>query len=170
MGGHMSESNTLEILKSALLLEIRGKAFYKKAAENTEKQVVKDFFEKMAKDEVSHVEILSEQYRAYKQTGKFKPRALDGSQEKVAAAVLTEDLKASIAAAGFESAAVSAAMGMEERAIKLYSGRAEEAEDPEEKALYEWLAEWETEHLEYLARIDKEITETIWHDNSFWPF
>ncbi|MEK6195467.1 MAG: rubrerythrin, partial [Deltaproteobacteria bacterium] len=70
----------------------------------------------------------------------------------------------------FESAAISAAMGMEERAITLYSGRAEEADDPEEKALYEWLAEWETEHLEYLARIDKEVTETIWHDNSFWPF
>ena len=166
----MSESNTLEILKSALLLEIRGKAFYEKAAASADKQVVKDFFNKMAQDEVSHVEILSEQYRAYKQTGKFKPRALDGSQEKVAAAVLTEDLKASIAAAGFESAAISAAMGMEERAITLYSGRAKEAHDPEEKALYEWLAEWETEHLEYLARIDKEVTETIWHDNSFWPF
>ena len=166
----MSGSNTLEILKSALLLEIRGKVFYEKAAASADKQVVKDFFSKMAEDEVSHVEILSEQYRAYKQSGKFKPRALDGSQEKVAAAVLTEELKASIAAAGFESAAVSAAMGMEERAIKLYSGRAEEAEDPEEKALYEWLAEWEIEHLEYLARIDKEVTETIWHDNSFWPF
>ena len=166
----MSESSSLEILKSALLLEIRGKAFYKKAADSADNQVVKDFFNKMAEDEVSHVEILSEQYRAYKQNGKFKPRALDGSQEKVAGAVLTDELKQNIAAAGFESAAVSAAMGMEERAIKLYSQRAEEARDPEEKALYEWLAEWETEHLEYLARIDREVTETIWHDNEFWPF
>ena len=166
----MSTTNTLEILKSALLLEIRGKAFYEKAAASAEKEVVKDFFNKMAEDEISHVEILSEQYRAYKKTGKFKPRALDGSQEKIATEVLTEELKANIAAAGFESAAVSAAMGMEERAIKLYSGRAEKTDDPEEKALYEWLAEWETEHLEYLARIDKEVTETIWHDNAFWPF
>ena len=166
----MSDANTLEILKSALLLEIRGKAFYEKAAASADKQVVKDFFTKMAEDEVSHVEILSEQYRAFKQNGTFKPRSLDGSQEKVADAVLSEDLKASIAAAGFESAAVSAAMGMEERAIKLYAGRAEDAEDPEERALYKWLAEWETEHLEYLAKIDKEITETVWHDNSFWPF
>jgi rubrerythrin len=166
----MSGSNTLEILKSALLLEIRGKAFYEKAAAGADKQAVKDFFNKMAEDEVSHVEILSEQYRAFKKTGKFKPRALDGSQVKVADAVISDNLKASIAAAGFESAAVSAAMGMEERAIKLYSKQAEDAEDPEEKALYKWLAEWETEHLEYLAKIDREITETIWHDNSFWPF
>lgn len=166
----MTESNTLEILKSALLLEIRGKAFYQKAAADAEKQVVKDFFTKMAQDEVSHVEILSEQYRAYKKTGKFQPRALDGTQEQVSAAVLTDELKAGIAAAGFESAAVSAAMGMEEKAIRLYSQRAEQAADPQEKALYQWLAAWETEHLEYLAKIDKEVTETIWHDNSFWPF
>ena len=166
----MSDSNTLEILKSALLLEIRGKAFYEKAAAGAEKQAVKDFFTGMAADEVSHVEILSEQYKAYKKTGKFQPRALDDTHEQVAAAVLTDELKAGIAAAGFESAAVSAAMGMEERAIKLYSQRAEQASDPEEKALYQWLAGWETEHLEYLAKIDKEITETIWHDNSFWPF
>ena len=86
----MSGSNTLEILKSALLLEIRGKAFYEKAAASAGKEDVKDFFNKMAEDEVSHVEILSEQYRAYKKTGKFTPRALDGSQEKVAAAVLTD--------------------------------------------------------------------------------
>ena len=166
----MSDTNALEILKSALLLEIRGKAFYQKAAAAAEKQVVKDFFTRMADDEVSHVEILSEQYKAYKKTGKFKPRALDGTQAQVAAAVLSDELKAGIAAAGFESAAVSAAMGMEERAIKLYSQRAEQAADPQEKALYQWLAAWETEHLEYLAKIDKEVTEAVWHDNSFWPF
>jgi rubrerythrin len=166
----MSESNSLEILKSALLLEIRGKAFYQTAAEGSENHAVKDFFEKMAADEVSHIEILSEQYRAYKQNGHFKPRALDGSQGKVARDVLTDELKKNIAAAGFESAAVSAAMGMEERAIKLYAKQAEEARDPEEIALYKWLAEWETEHLEYLAKIDREIMESIWHDNEFWPF
>ncbi|MCG6908608.1 MAG: ferritin family protein [Deltaproteobacteria bacterium] len=166
----MSESKPLEILKSALLLEIRGKAFYEKAADGAEKQVVKDFFTRMAADEGSHVEMLSEQYKAYKKTGRFQPRALDGSQEQVAAAVLTDELKAGIAAASFESAAVSAAMGMEERAIKLYSQRAEQTAEPEEKALYTWLAEWETGHLEYLAKIDREITEAIWHDNAFWPF
>ena len=54
----MSESNTLEILKSALLLEIRGKAFYKKAAENAEKQIVKDFFEKMFSPHMFQWELL----------------------------------------------------------------------------------------------------------------
>ena len=61
-------------------------------------------------------------------------------------------------------------MGLEERAIKLYSQRAKAADDPQEKALYQWLADWETQHLESLARIDREITEAIWNDNNFWPF
>ena len=166
----MSETKSLEILKSALLLEIRGKAFYQNAAQTADKPAVKEFFEKMARDEINHVEILSEQYRALTKEGKFVPRTPDAAMGDVAGSVLTDELKKNIAAAGFESAAISAAMGMEERAVKLYSERAEAASDSQEKELYRWLAEWETEHLESLAKIDREITETIWHDNNFWPF
>jgi rubrerythrin len=60
-------------------------------------------------------------------------------------------------------------MSMEESAIKLYSGRAAAATDPNEKALYNWLAKWETQHLNFLADIDRELTEDIWYDQSFWP-
>jgi len=166
----MSTPNALEILKKALLLEMRGKSFYEKAANSAEDPVVADFFVKLAEDEVQHVEILSEQYKSYKKDGTFKAPNLDASHESIAVAVLTDELKQKIAGAGFESAAISAAMGMEERAIQLYSQRASEASDPEEKALYDWLAKWETEHLESLATIEKQVTEAIWNDNSFWPF
>ena len=88
----------------------------------------------------------------------------------MAAGVLSRNLKDQLSAAGFEAAAVAAAMSMEERAIKLYSERAEAAEDAGEKALYRWLADWETEHLHFLAEIDRDITERVWTDNQFWPF
>ncbi len=166
----MSTPKTLEILKSALLLEMRGKAFYENAADSTQDPSVKEFFVKLAEDEISHVQILSEQYKAFKKDGKFAGLPQDSSHESVANAVLTDTLKKRIVGAGFESAAISAAMGMEERAINLYSQRADEASDPEEKALYKWLAEWETQHLEFLADIDRQVTETLWNDNSFWPF
>lgn len=166
----MPTSNPLDILKSALLLEQRGKAFYQKAAESADNSALREFFEKMAEDEISHVKILSDQYKAYKAEGKFTAQTQDDALDNVADAVLTANLKERITASGFESAAISAAMGMEERAIKLYSQRADATDDPQEKTLYRWLADWETQHLEYLARIDKEITESIWNDNSFWPF
>ena len=57
----MSTPTALEILKSALLLELRGKSFYEKAADSAEDQTVKEFFVKLAEDEVSHVQILSVQ-------------------------------------------------------------------------------------------------------------
>ncbi len=165
----MSDSAALTILKRAILLETRGKAFYKKAADDAEDKAIKEFFQMMASEEVSHIKILSEQYKSYQANGKFVPRSADEASATAADQIITDQIKNNIAAAGFESAAISAAMGMEERAIKLYSQRAGEATDPVEKALYQWLAEWESQHLEMLAKIDREVTETIWHDNNFWP-
>jgi len=166
----MSDEKTLEILKSALLLEIRGKAFYQKAAETAKNDSVKQFFEAMVAEEESHVKLLSEQFKAVKAKGKLIPPGVTASPENVADKVLSNELKKHIQAAGFEAAAISAAMGMEERAIKLYAARAAEASDTNEKQLYRWLADWETNHLELLAELDRGITEAVWNDNSFWPF
>jgi rubrerythrin len=58
---------------------------------------------------------------------------------------------------------------MEQRAIDIYGSRAESAEDPQEKALYRWLADWERSHLKLLSDLDRELTESIWYDNNFWP-
>ena len=49
----MSEDKTIEILKSAILLEKRGRAFYSKVAGQTTGKAVKEFFEMMA-DEQKH--------------------------------------------------------------------------------------------------------------------
>jgi rubrerythrin len=166
----MPETDTLDILKSAILLEIRGKDFYQKAADSTENELVKDFFQNMVDDENNHIQILSEQYKAYQAEGKFTDWLESETSESVADKVLSDDLKKRIRESGFESAAISAAMGMEERAIKLYSKRAKEATNTKEKELYQWLADWETSHLESLATIEKAVTEAIWNDNSFWPF
>lgn len=165
----MTENNTLDILKQAILLEKRGEAFYRTAAAQSSNSDVKAFFETMAAEEVQHVKILSDQFKAFKQEGKFM--APDTSQAGgVAKNVLTPEVKARIAAAEFEAAAISAAMLMEERAIALYAGRGKDATDPEEKKLYQWLADWEKEHLEFLAAIDTELKERIWNDSGFWPF
>ena len=165
----MTENNALDILKNAILLEKRGKAFYRTAATQSANPDVKVFFETMAAEEVQHVKILSDQFKAFKETGKFK--APDTSETgTISNKVLTPEVKARIAAADFEAAAISAAMLMEERAIALYAGRGKEAQDPEEQKLYRWLADWEKEHLEFLAAIDAELKERIWNDSGFWPF
>jgi rubrerythrin len=167
----MQESRAIEILKSAMLLEMRGKAFYQNAAGQASNPAIKQFFEIMAEEENYHIKMLSDQYKSYKSSGKFKDASYGGRAAKdVASEVLNEALKEKIQSAGFESAAIQAAMAMEERAIKLYAERARETQDPEEKKLYEWLSDWENGHLNILMDMDKELTEKIWNDNQFWPF
>jgi len=167
----MEQRNTpLDILKGALLLEQRGKAFYAKVAEQASTPAVREFFGMMADEEDHHIEVLSQQYREYQRHGTFSSRA--GTRQEAstfASAVLGERLQKEIAAATFEAAAISAAMAMERNAIRLYSERAEIASEPEEKALYQWLTEWEREHLEFLVAVDRQVVEAIWNDNHFWP-
>jgi rubrerythrin len=167
----MSRDTTTDILKNAILLETRGRAFYTKVADQAESPAVKQFFETMAKEEDEHVRILSKQFRAYNKDGKFIPEpSTQKPMADLAAEILNEDTLAQIAAADFEAAAVSAAMAMEKRAIGLYAKRADTAEDPAEKELYRWLADWEKTHLDFLAKVDRALTEKIWNDNQFWPF
>jgi rubrerythrin len=166
----MPGTTALDILKSAILLEIRGKDFYENAADSAQDPVVKEFFQKMAEDEAGHIQLLSDQFNTVQSEGKFGDWLKKTDAHQVADMVLSDELKQRIRMSGFESAAISAAMGMEERAIQLYTQQAKAATDPKEKGLYQWLAEWETHHLESLAKIDREVTESIWNDNSFWPF
>lgn len=165
------QNSTESILKQAILLERRGKAFYAQVAEKSETPAVKEFFKMMAAEEDQHEKILSEQYKAFQNHGRFIPTKLPEDQkEKTDSRVLTAGLKDKIAAAGFEAAAISAAMSMEERSIRIYSDQAQLTDDPQEKVVYQWLAGWESRHLDLLSRLDRELTEAVWNDNSFWPF
>ncbi|NTU59589.1 MAG: ferritin family protein [Deltaproteobacteria bacterium] len=166
----MTDTTALDILKNAILLERRGKAFYTRVADQASAQAVKDFFSMMADEEDKHVAVLSEQYQAYRGTGVF---AAGNWGEKASAGfsseILSERLKREISAADFEAAAIAAALSMERNAVRFYGERAAAATDPQEKALYQWLSDWETEHLEFLSKVDREVIEEIWNDAHFWP-
>jgi rubrerythrin len=165
----MTETGPLDILKEGILLEKRGMAFYRTAADQATNEDVKAFFEIMAAEEREHIKVLSDQFKAFSQSGKFT--APDTWQKgALFQHVLTPVVKARIAVADFEAAAISAAMLMEEHAIALYTLRGRDAQDPHEKQLYQWLADWEKEHLEFLAAIDKDLKERIWNESGFWPF
>ncbi|MGE0086651.1 MAG: ferritin family protein [Desulfococcaceae bacterium] len=167
----MKESNSLKILKNAILLEKRGEAFYRKVAEQTDNKAVKEFFTTMAAEEENHIRILSEQFISFRENNHFKPgNYIEKTACDTASEILNTDLQKKISASGFESAAIGAAISMEERAVSLYADQAKKAEDPEERKLYAWLADWERGHLNLLMHMDRQLTEKIWNDNQFWPF
>lgn len=166
----MEDSKTLEILKTAILLERQGKAFYTQVSEQTDNEDVKNIFQIIAKEEDDHIRFLTEQFESYTRSKAFKnidaPKQDDNTAEKI----LSENIKQKISAASYEAAAISAAIDMENKAIAVYSERAESALDPEEKAFFKWLADWERGHHKILYELDKELKEKIWNDNDFWPF
>ena len=165
------KTDPADVLKEALLLEKRGYAFYQKVSSHIQDKATRRFFELMADEEKNHIQLLTEQLKMYQTRKKFTQNNFDettGSQ--IADLVLSSPLQERISAADFEAAAISAAMLMEERAVKLYADRAGASTDIDEKRLYNWLADWERSHLKYLAGIDQALKEKIWNDNQFWPF
>ena len=165
----MEESKTMEILKTAILLERKGKAFYSNVADKADDPDVKEFFQHMADEEDDHIKFLTEQFAHYTKNKAFKETQVP-KEDTTDEAILSEQVKKKLDAASFEAAAISAAIDFETRAVKVYSDRAESATDPEEKQFYQFLADWEKGHHKLLHDIDKEVKEKVWFDNNFWPF
>ena len=166
----VAETKEIEILKTALLLEKRGRAFYQRVARDAESQAVKELFTIMAEEEGKHIDFLSKQFANFSANGEFLEQQPDSAARSAVQEILSSEIRKQISAAGFEAAAISAAIEMENRAIDIYSGRAGSSEEPREKSLYEWLAQWERGHLKFLAEINDELLEDIWYESSFWPF
>jgi rubrerythrin len=161
-----------DILKEAILLEMRGKSFYTNVAEKTDSKSAKQIFEQMAAEEDEHIAFLSNQFQNYVKNKEFLgiDEVEETADDEVAMKVLSEELRKEISAAGFEAAAISSAIDFENRAVELYAGRAKEATDPAEKKIYEMLARWEEGHAKSLNQINDALKEDIWNDHNFWPF
>ncbi len=168
----MENKTALDILKEAILLEKRGKAFYSNVAEKSDSEAAKKIFEMMAEEEEEHIKFLSKQFAHYAKTNEFlkNEKPAEHPDEETVLRILSEDIKKQISAASFEAAAISAAMDFETRAVKIYSERAAESNDANEKELYQMLADWEKTHHLLLHKLNEELKEEVWFDNNFWPF
>jgi rubrerythrin len=167
----MDKSNTLTILKNAFLIERKGKNLYQKAMDHAENAEVKAFFKDLVDDEQEHMNILEKQFKAYMKDGKFIAGDFENDGSAVTAPdILDQALTDKIDAASFEATAITAAIGFEQKAIKMYAQRSEEATDPEEKKMYNWLSVWEKTHLKKLMSLEESLIESVWNDNNFWPF
>lgn len=153
-------------------MEHRGKSLYATVAGQTRSAEVRKIFQTMADEEQMHIDFLQKQYASYKKSGTFDSNSFESqaADEAIASVILTDKIKKDISGAGFEAAAISAAIDMENKSIEVYAARAQEATDPNEKELYDWLANWEKGHHKLLLDLNKQLTEKVWHDNSFWPF
>lgn len=166
----MAETKEIEVLKKALLLEKQGRAFYQRVSEDSESEAVSRLFSIMAEEEGKHIDFLSKQFANFSAEGEFLQQGPESGDQTAVQEILSSEIRGQISAASYEAAAISAAIEMENRAISVYRGRAEASDDPREQKLYNWLAQWESGHLKFLAEINNELLEEVWYESSFWPF
>ena len=167
----MENSKILDALKIAILMEKRGQSFYFQIAKQTQSSEIRKIFETMGNEEMIHEKFLKKHFIELTKNNKLSvielPRV---DAEELIDLVLTDKIKKEIDAASYEAAAISAAIDMESNAIKVYSDFANNTTDAIEKELFTWLANWERTHHKLLLEMDKELKESIWFDNQFWPF
>jgi len=166
----MTNDNVTEILKQAILLEKRGYSFYNTVADQTKNLEIKKIFQIMADEETIHIKILSDQYLSLMKYDSFETIVLPEIPGTLPGMILSEEIKKNIASAGYEAAAIAAAIDMENKAIEMYGKQAQITTDTNEKSLFSWLEQWENGHLKILSDLDNELKEKIWFDNQFWPF
>ncbi len=165
----MSENEKIDIIKGAILLEHRSKALYESVVQTTKNLAVKELFRFLVREEESHIEMLNKQYGPVFRGNKFDLGNSEFRDSITTDKVLTEDIVSSISGAGYEAAVIAAALDFEKKAVNFYSENAGAAGSAQEKKLYTWLTDWEKGHMHMLAKLDNDIKEQIWYDNSFWP-
>ncbi|MGD2086703.1 MAG: ferritin family protein [Candidatus Aminicenantes bacterium] len=165
----MAENKTLDIIKKAILLEHRGKALYESVAQKTEVAPVKELFHMLVQEEEKHIDILNKQFALVAKGKDFETGELDKVEDITAKTVLSKAIVDGISGAGYEAAVIAAALEFEKNAVEYYGQQESAAGSPQEKRLFNWLVKWETEHMTMLAKIDDDLKEQIWYDNSFWP-
>jgi rubrerythrin len=161
-----------EILKKAYQIEVDGYTFYSMAADRASKPAVQELFDKLARDEVQHKAYLQGVMGSFEDKGveAFNIRRRDPDLKAFSSTIFTEDFKRQVHGAELELGVLSIGMTLESNAINYFAGAASHATDAEVKAFYEFLADWEREHLEALRMLYGGVREDFWQEGGFSPF
>ncbi len=161
-----------EVLRKAYQIEVDGYTFYSMAAERADKPAVQELFDKLARDEVQHKAYLKSVMGSYEDKGvaAFNVHLRDPDLKAFSATIFTDAFKEQAHGAVFELGVLSIGMTLETNAINYFAGAAQHSTDAEVKAFYEFLADWERQHLEALRVIFAGVREDFWHEGGFSPF
>ena len=165
----MAELNKeiIEIAKEAIRLEIRGRNFFRHAAEATGSELGKKMFEKLANDEIEHLKVFGEMFT--QATGGVEWKQFVRGEEKEVSEI-TEGLKKRMGEAGKgkdagDLEAIRIGMELERKAIDFFSGLASKSISAEAKAIAGKIREQEEGHYDLLqAQYDSVHKSGFWFD------
>ncbi|MCK4557503.1 MAG: ferritin family protein [Candidatus Aminicenantes bacterium] len=154
-------------IKEAIRLEINGRNFFNHAAEITHNELGKKMFEKLAAEEVKHIEVFSELFTKILKEADWKKYVRD--EELKGESALIEKLKERMRGAEgkSETQALSIGMELEENAIRFFQKAADEVEDPVAKEIFRNISEEEKFHYDLLqAQHDSLTNSGFWLDSA----
>jgi rubrerythrin len=164
----------LTVVKNAIRVENDGYQFYRLAEEKTKDPKGQEVFASLAKDESNHMQILKSLYESIKGKGEFKfdevkemKHILDTTSESP---IFSKEFKQRLNQSAFEMTALSIGILLEKNSIDFYKKSAQETEEKDVKMLFNYLADWEGEHLRALVNQQKYLQEDYWTEARFYPF
>lgn len=168
----MNQDGILQALRNAIQAEIEGQHFYLMAARTTEDAKGREIFERLAQEEVDHMEHLRTQYRAVLETGAPMAGLRLGRAEALRgnSPIFSESLKARAGEAHFEMTALSIGIQLELQAERFYRAQAEASDDGDLAAFWNEFGDWESGHYHALLTQQEFLKEDYWAANSFSPF
>jgi len=146
---------TMEILRSAIQMEIDGKEFYLQAGENSSNKLARELFQRLASEEDDHRRKFEEIYKALKKGQDWpavEPPSEEGKQLESIFLKASKELGSEIKIAQSELEAIETAMNMELKTYDLYRSQSEQSTSPLQKRFYQALAAEERGH--HLALLD----------------
>ena len=118
-------------LKQAIQAEIDGYHFYMMAARTTSDERGREVFERLAQDEVEHMQWLKAHHAALLETGKADPTVKGSAPTKLEGdhPIFSPRLKERAGGANFEMSALSIGSQLELQAVQFYTTEAEAVAD-----------------------------------------
>jgi rubrerythrin len=167
-----TRNQIIEILRKAYQIEVDGYTFYSMTADRADKPAVQELFGKLAQDEVQHQAFLRSVLKGYDDHGpsafsmSMKIPDLSAFSDKV----FTDRFREQAEGAAFEMAALSVGMTLEKNAVAYFSTAAKGATEAEVTQFYQFLADWEQQHLIALQGLHESIRSDFWDRSGFSPF
>lgn len=161
------ENKELEVIKEAILNENEGYQVYSMAAEKIKDEEISKSFEKLADEELKHIDWLKDLYKSIEGT-----KEVEFSIEEISAPDkerLFKMEKIDKENLSFALSVFSIGVKMEKEAIDYYKDAAENTESKAAKDLYERIIEWEYQHLNYFEEQYEMLKDDWWSEQRFEP-
>lgn len=159
----------LELMKTALDMETRGRTFYESAAKKCTHQLGKETFEMLMKDETAHMDRIKKIYASLEKGNNWthewesiKAQA-PGNLNKLFKGWALKHDKAERASAG-DIEALDVGIDLESKAVAFYTKELAAATDPEEKKFAELMIHEEKHHHLLLTDMRLYLTDpSAWY-------